>query len=79
MTLPEFREYRLRYNVKMTEIAKEMGVTKAYINNLERGHKGNENASEETIQRLLNALYVIVDKRNKAKVRRIEREDKLNK
>lgn len=68
MTIKEFAQYRMRYAVTMPEIAKEMGVSKSYINNIEKQNASNEGISEETMQKLLKALYTVVQNRNKPQV-----------
>ena len=67
MTVKEFAQYRMRYGVTMIELAKEMDVSRSYINNIEKQNNGNEGISEETMQKLLKALYTVVQNRNKPK------------
>lgn len=67
MTVKEFAQYRLRYDVPMADLAKEMGVSRSYINNVEKQNGNNEGISEETMQKMLNALYAVVHKRNQPK------------
>lgn len=60
LSMQDLREYRLRYNVKASAIAKKMGKSKQFVNQIELGTGNTWNASQETKQAYLQALYEIV-------------------
>ena len=66
--MQDLREYRIRYDVTASAIAKQMTntghkVSKQYINQIELGIGNNYTVSEETKRRYLQALYEIVQAR----------------
>lgn len=68
LSMNDLREYRLRYGVSASGIARGMSgtgdkVSKQYINQLELGIGRNIYCSEETKRRYLQALYEIVQTR----------------
>lgn len=69
MSMKDLREYRLRYGVSQSAIARKMigengkPVSRQFINQLELGTGGTWDASEETKQAYLQALYEVVQTR----------------
>ena len=63
MNMQQLADYRIRCGIKMTALAKEMGVTKGYINNIEKGNTGNKLVSEEEKQRYAKSIHSILNKR----------------
>ncbi len=61
ISMGDLREYRLRYNVSASAIAKKMGKSRQFVNQIE---VGKDKASEEHKKAYLNALYQIVNERN---------------
>ena len=65
MTMKELAEYRKRSGVSMSELAKEIGVTKGYINNIEKSNAGNEDVSQDTKNKYAKGIHSILIKRVK--------------
>ena len=64
MSMNDLREYRLRYNVSASAIAKKMGKSRQYINQIEIENKTNTSPpNEDTKKAYLKALYEIVQAR----------------
>ena len=69
MSMKDLREYRLRYGVSQSAIARKMigengkPVSRQFINQLELGTGGTWDASEETKPAYLQALYEVVQAR----------------
>lgn len=69
MSMKDLREYRLRYSVSQSAIARKMigengkPVSRQFINQLELGTGGTWDASEETKKAYLQALYEVVQAR----------------
>ena len=69
MSMKDLREYRLRYGVSQSAIARKMigengkPVSRQFINQLELGTGGTWDASGETKQAYLQALYEVVQAR----------------
>ena len=69
MSMKDLREYRLRYGVSQSAIARKMigengkPVSRQFINQLELGTGGTWDAGEETKQAYLQALYEVVQAR----------------
>lgn len=66
--MQDLREYRIRYDVSASAIAKQMTntghkVSKQYINQIELGIGNNANCSDDVKRRYLQALYEIVQAR----------------
>ena len=68
LSMQDLREYRLRYDVSGSAIARQMTKTgektsRQYVNQIELGIGNNYTVSEETKRRYLQALYEIVQTR----------------
>lgn len=63
MTMQRLADYRMRCNISMVALAKEMNVSRQYIDQLEKGKGNNKTVSDSEKDKYLHALYRIVQAR----------------
>lgn len=63
LNMEQLTQFRLRNGVTMYALAKKMGVTRGYLNNIEKGI--NPFVSDEQKEKYLQCLYAIVAERKK--------------
>ena len=65
MTMKELADFRKRMGITQVQVADEMGVSKGYINNLEKGNGKNATASDDEKKRYSKAIRDIQIKKVK--------------
>lgn len=79
MTMQELANYRKKMKITQVALANEMGVSKGYINNIEKGNAGNEGVSEETKKQYAGAIHRILIAQVKGKQGQVEQVEKKSK
>ena len=68
LSMQQLAEFRIRNDIAMSALAKELDIPRQQLNNIEKGNGKNCYASDEFKEQYLQALYRLIAKRKEKQI-----------